>query len=313
MNTLRQRAGISPLSSGAAQLVLLTVLIAIINASVSRATELSLQEGLSASLAQGGGQSWIIWCSLLMAAHLIWTAQPLCSQWYLPIWLWPLMLLILLPLANTSWLAAIILSLVALIRVPLLQQKAAAAILLALSLRVPSAQAVFLLFSEQVLSFDAWLASGFVALIHDLPAGQIAAVANVITGPDGMQLLILTGCSAFTNLSLLLLLWFSINRYCCWQRSFRQWWLLVPIVLASLLTNTVRLGMMSFNQTYYEIIHNDWGATVFDLAQLLLTLLIAILGVRYEQNRYAAEPAGSARGSRSGVQDPADPKPVPTR
>ena len=105
---------------------------------------------------------------------------------------------------------------------------------------------------------------------------------NLISQVDSYGLLILTGCSSFVNLSLVLLFWLALSlRY---KPSLSG----IDFALASMLSvcvvalNTVRLTLMAIDQYWYQLFHDGNGALVIEFATFLLALLPIIWRKHYE-------------------------------
>jgi hypothetical protein len=138
-------------------------------------------------------------------------------------------------------------------------QRTAALILAVAALRAP-------LISEPLLAFDAALAASALALFME----GVYAEGNLVLGPDGARLVILTSCSSLANLSYALLFWFAVSRT------------LMPAVIACALVsqNVARLALMATSDAGYEIIHGPSGRLFFELLMLFMVTGITLLGVR---------------------------------
>lgn len=260
----------------------LVALLAVINA-ILPALLLSLsQQSLSEALLSGFGQSFIIWFSLYVCFQLYFSAPinekdcPPIRTWH---YLFALMLSIMLifPFALSSWICAAIASLTWRFCIPKAKRSSKRAyvslLLFALAIREPSAQFFLQIMAEQVLAIDAQLAF----LLLDLFSDQVSLQNNIIVNQEGTNLIILTGCSAFGNLSLALLLYISLAIYWSNKLVIKDIYKMLVLVILVLLCNSSRLALMTLSSESYTFIHDGLGANIFDTLILLLPVIILML------------------------------------
>lgn len=244
------------------------------------------QQGFMDAAASGFGRSFIVWLSLftclallVKAAKYLSLEQPTRRQIATKVSLTDTLCLLLLalallvPVALFSWLICSLCCLVWLARSSTATKaarlrRAAALLLLSIAAREPITQVLLHSFSAEILGFDTWL-SGLLLAGDE----QFSLRGNTINHQDGFSLVILTGCSAFTDLSLALLLWLTamlwLHQRLRWQDSYR----IVLITLLILATNATRLALMATGEQLYRFLHDDFGAQLFDLLVLVWPLV----------------------------------------
>jgi hypothetical protein len=146
-------------------------------------------------------------------------------------------------------------------------QRTAALILAVAALRAPLISATMSLLNEPLLAFDAALAASALALFME----GVYAEGNLVLGPDGARLVILTSCSSLANLSYALLFWFAVSRTLMPRMERRA---------ALVSQNVARLALMATSDAGYEIIHGPSGRLFFELLMLFMVTGITLLGVR---------------------------------
>lgn len=233
------------------------------------------QQGLFTALLNGLDRSPVVWLSLLACIGLVLRApkEParLNSMTLNQALLLSLLAaLLLIPVALLSWLICALAAWCWLQHTPVSQhcRRAAAILLISAALREPLTQLFLNGFAAQILNFDTWLSALF------LPSGESYQVnGNTINQSNGFSLLILTGCSAFTNLSLALLLWLTVmlwrHQHICWQDS----WRILLVCLLVLLLNGIRLALMATGPDLYHFLHDGAGAQITDVLLFLCPLL----------------------------------------
>ncbi len=250
------------------------------------ATALSVREsGWFAAFGGGFGHSFVLWLSLLVALRLTLGVReatytphpriyPVCAL---------ISLVLLIPSAMLSWL------LCALSAVLWHQHCAtrsvhriAAGLLVVIALREPMTHLLLKLFSGEILAVDAWLAVQVLGLIND----DFTLSGNIIAQSNGHSLLILTGCSAFGNLSLALLLWLALQLDRQRQVTGDDALRIAGVIFTVIAINTLRLSLMGINQHWYDLLHGDNGALICDS----LTLLAPLFFVRW-RTRHVSHPA----------------------
>jgi hypothetical protein len=101
---------------------------------------------------------------------------------------------------------------------------------------------------------------------------------NVITGPYGHGIVIISSCSSFHNLSLALLCWVTVSRL--WRQSWRARDFVIggAIGATMILFNVVRLCLMGWNIDLYHYWHDGIGGEIFAIGASLTILSISLYG-----------------------------------
>jgi len=179
-----------------------------------------------------------------------------------------LALLLVIPSATLSWLICALAAMLWRVNSRLKSSDFSAAVLMiALALREPVSQLSLSLFAEQILGFDSFLSS--LLLSGETDTTQMG---NIIVS-NNFNLLILTGCSAFNNASLALLLWLSLCLLLHQKTTAADSWRVLILLLLVVLTNSLRLSLMTWSIEDYQYFHRGTGATAFNDFSTLLPLL----------------------------------------
>ena len=150
---------------------------------------------------------------------------------------------------------------------------AAAIVLFALGAHLFVGRIVMLAFQSQIVVIDAFLVQHALWL-----TGETAPrVENSLVSENGFAIAIIGACSAFNNITLVML---AIVSAIAWIRprlylSDIRW--LVWGALTMLAINTFRLGLLAQSLESYRYWHNGVGNAYFEAAQTAVVLLIAYL------------------------------------
>jgi len=260
----------------------LLTLFAVANALLPAALTSIEQYTFMNALLSGFGQSFVIWFSLVVSA-VLWnrsTIKSFAHSRITYIFALLLSLALLIPLATINWLIC-----AACAAIWLTQYRddpyarASALLILAIAIREPTTKLCLTLFANQILSFDTWLTFLSLSFFNET---SFSMQDNLITQPDGYGLLILTGCSSFINLSLVLLFWLALSLRL--KPSLSR----IDIALASMLgvcvvaLNTFRLTLMAIDQYWYQLFHDGNGALIIELSTFLLAFLPVLWRKYYE-------------------------------
>lgn len=253
-----------------------------LNALLPAAARSVSESGWSAAFGGGFGHSFVLWLSLLVALRLTLgdrqTTHTPHPRIYLVCALISLVLLI--PSAMLGWLlCALSAALWHQHCATRSIQRVAAGLLVVIALREPMIHLLLQLFSGEILAVDAWLAVQVLGLISD----DFTLSGNIIAQSNGHSLLILTGCSAFGNLSLALLLWLALQLDRQRQVTGGDTLRMAGVIFTVIAINTLRLSLMGINQQWYDLLHGDDGALICDS----LTLLAPLIFVRW-RTRHAS-------------------------
>ena len=260
----------------------LTALVAIING-ILPALILSLDSSsIMDAFFSGFGQSFIIWFSLWVALHLYLADKtPYKVSEQRPNWQYllafTLSVSLIFPFALSSWLCATLAAFIWRANMSKEERRSgrgyAALLIIALAIREPCTQFFLQVTAEQVLALDAQLAFFLLQLFVE----GVSLQNNIIVNEQGANLIILTGCSAFGNLSLALLLYLSFKLYWFHTLDRKDGYRVLLLVFLVLLSNSSRLALMTLSHDSYAFIHDGLGADLFDTLVLMLPLLILLL------------------------------------
>lgn len=164
--------------------------------------------------------------------------------------------------------------------------RAGGAIMMAVAMREPVSKTLLDLFTEPLLAFDGWAAAYWLSMFYD----QVGHRGNLITGPDGHSLLILTGCSSFTNLSYSLLAWFAISRAFHFSFPLRVWMAGAGISVLVPVLNHLRLAWMGLDAEAYVFFHAGGGRHWFEIGIVLITCTLTLWGLRHAETQCVTDP-----------------------
>lgn len=148
--------------------------------------------------------------------------------------------------------------------------RAALIIMAAIAMREPIIMVLLKFFSVSVLSLDTLFVQHIVSLIGESSTRS----DNLIAMESGRTILILSGCSSVSNLSLILLGWLTYARMsrATWQRVDMV--ALISLVIMVIVMNWTRLTALTLSSEAYRMLHSDWGFQLYQLLLLGLAMLI---------------------------------------
>ena len=237
------------------------------------------ENGWWAALAGGFGVSFVVWFAYGAAvAQMVRTetsglrprdvGATLCAT----IWF-------CVPSATLSWLGVGVLALwVRYDKRTVARAQAGAAIFAFLAFREPAAQVLLNVFAETVLGLDAAL----VALVLNAVNGEGSVIGNMVSGANGHRLLVMTGCSSYTNVSLALLGWYALTHTVGGHWNLRTYVAGFGVAVSVVVLNIVRLTLMGLGPDPYRFFHDGFGVDVFQIGILTSTLLITWWGFRHD-------------------------------
>jgi exosortase/archaeosortase family protein len=185
------------------------------------------------------------------------------------------LVLVILPVGATSWLALTVLSLyILLFTNAASSQRRGAVILLSTTVPMLWSRLLFWFFASSILEIDASLVGWLLGTDR---------VGNMVRFADNSEhLVIFPGCSSLANMSLAFLCWVTIS-----QSVRHQWspqdvlWCLLALV-SVVAVNVSRLSLMGLSVWHYQAAHNQWGDMLANTLILGLAVGISMLGVRRE-------------------------------
>lgn len=251
--------------------------VGLINAMIRPILEHINEYGIRESLFGGFGISFIVWFALYCSFNLL--HQSTSSQINKRDIVISLIALLLLciPSALLSWVTLSIFAGYCSFFATALHTKLrnACLIMMAIALRVPLSDLCLKLSADAFLQFDAIATLTIVKTINP----EITRQGNILIGSSGHELLIMTGCSSFTNVSLALLLWFAIVRtqILVWNQNFNLY--ILPLCILIMSVNIFRLSMMTLSVDLYYFYHDGLGADITNTAILLIALLTALTAI----------------------------------
>lgn len=125
---------------------------------------------------------------------------------------------------------------------------------------------IFHLIKDAVLIGEAQAAAMFMNLF----GFNVAMNGAWLTGESGMRLHMVGACSIYTNLSLALLGYASVKAFLKQAIQKTDIVILLMLFAGLLMTNTVRLGLMTPSVGAYEYWHHGTGATIVAISQFAL-------------------------------------------
>ncbi len=242
------------------------------NALLPAAHKAYQEEGLIASITSGLGHSFVIWFSLIIVYRLaVRDRTPSAEKTLLlPVYL-VICLALMLPWAQLSWVCCAVAAWIwRSLASPQSASRTAAIVMFAVAIREPGTQICLTLFADQILNIDATLATSLLGLFSS--AAEVES--NIIKPDGGFSLMILTGCSAFGNLSLALLLWISLTLNLHLQMTPHDVIRAAVVISIVLLINSLRLAGMSLSEDWYNSLHTGLGAEIVNSLVLITPLLL---------------------------------------
>lgn len=157
-----------------------------------------------------------------------------------------------------------------------LSLRAAGVIFVAIGCNLFVGKIILMAFQAQVVSVDAFVVQQALWLTGD----AAPRVANRVVSESGFAISIVGACSAFQNISLMML---ATAAAVMWVRPRFQrsdlFWLAIGTVLVVTL-NSVRLGLMAQDYESYAHWHHGTGAEYIAVAQTALVILVAFFAAQ---------------------------------
>ncbi len=183
------------------------------------------------------------------------------------------LLLTVLPVAATAWLAITGLSVYLLIFNKIDDSaRRGALILLATTVPMLWSRMLFHFLAKPILEADAYL----VALVLGT-----ARTGNMVEFADHSgTLVIFEACSSLANISLALLCWVTISQFLRHQSRPTDVFWCVCACLSVVAVNILRISLMGLSVSHYQAIHDAAGDLIANTTILGLTVGICLWGVR---------------------------------
>jgi len=260
------------------QLALLTVWTCFINAIALPIRQDYYEGGIVTVISNGLGSNYIIWGAILLGTQRLWTSQKIRNNNDFLWLLLPAIILQLIPFASVAWVSA---SYAALIIIAFFPRKTlenlASTLIFCAMLREPTINIFLKVFGQSILSFDAYLAS----ITLNLMGYNNQLHSNIVAVDGGLPLLILTGCSAFTNLSFISLLWILVHVVIGQRKLVKPIQSLSALIVLCISINSIRLALMTFSIADYQFYHDGDGASYFQLLLFSLAFLFSYMRCHY--------------------------------
>jgi hypothetical protein len=186
-----------------------------------------------------------------------------------------LLLLIVLPIGATSWLAVTILSSYILIfGQPTGSLRRGAIVLLAVTVPMLWSRLIFYLFAKFILDIDATLVGWLLGT---------SRVGNVVEFADHSgSLVIFPACSSLANVSLALLCWVTVSQFAQhkWRPQDIFWCLLACSSVVAV--NVLRISLMGVSASFYVMLHSPVAEVLLSTIMLGLVVSISLAGIRHD-------------------------------
>lgn len=231
--------------------------------------------GFIESITTGFGISFIIWFSIFSSLFLIQNSNEKKATRNDFLFSFIALVLFMIPSSYISWITLSVYSLYTIFatRLDSYKLRNACLIMLAVSARTPLSDICLKIFSDSLLKFDA-IVTHFSSKMFN---PSITRHGNILVTDSNHELLIMTGCASFTNISLAILLWFTIIRSNVfkWQKHYNLY--ILPLCLSVMGLNIFRLSMMSFSKDLYFYYHDGLGANIINACILIVSILFAFI------------------------------------
>ena len=234
------------------------------------------EHGWLAALSGGFGIGFVIPAAFLLGLRLLYKAKPGDVEFLDWVLVVTALVVLLIPSATLAWLVTAALAVCAMSRFHSPRARAGLSVVLFAALRDPLATTLLKLFATPLLGTDAALTATLLGFFTEQASHQ----GNVVIGISGHQLLILTGCTSYTNLSMALLGWFALSKNSNPTFDRRQVIAGISIAVAVVSLNIIRLTIMALGPSPYHFFHDGAGTVIFEAALVLTTIGMTLVGVR---------------------------------
>jgi len=139
------------------------------------------------------------------------------------------------------------------------------------ALQQPASATIGMLFGGSILRVDQYFASLFVSLFAEVES----TLGNQIVVANGYPIALVWQCGVFQNITLCILVWFSILRVSITRTN----WIIVidgaVLCLAIFSINCLRLGAMALDQQLFQFWHTGIGASLLRLSIVGISIVMA--------------------------------------
>ncbi len=239
-----------------------------------------------ASLTETFGVNPIMWLALVLAARLQLKQMPKAIQWHDTALALLACVGFLIPSSLMAWLI-----LITYITYYLWRDRkdvasvAPLSIFFVLALREPIVFVSLKIFSEYVLSFDAFVSHLFINWFSN--ANQQVNNVIQIAGRNGF-IMVIEGCASIPNMTFAVVAWVAVMRtlFPAWRR--RDALFIALLMVSMLVINAIRIAVASHTDHLMDLLHNSWGRDVYDMAVLIVTIAFIFWGKHYHAKTQSA-------------------------
>jgi hypothetical protein len=117
---------------------------------------------------------------------------------------------------------------------------------------------------------------------------------NIITAPSGYSIVVLEGCSSFSNVSTALLAWVAFSRLERARWLKRDLIVGGAIVISQIVLNVARMYLMAQSYPYYLYWHDEGGKQIYVAIASAAAVLISVVGTHWAGRDRERERSGGA-------------------
>lgn len=157
------------------------------------------------------------------------------------------------------------------------RMRAAGAVFLAIASQQFWGRLVLNALAPELVNFDA-------ALVGEAMTHTVAGSTwrdNIITAPSGYSIVVLQGCSSFSNVSTALLAWVGFSRLERARWLPRDLFVGAAIVVTQIALNVARMYLMAQSYAYYLYWHDGDGKQIYVAAASAVAVLISVVGTHW--------------------------------
>jgi hypothetical protein len=155
--------------------------------------------------------------------------------------------------------------------------RAAGAVFLAIASQQFWGRLILSALGPELVNFDAAMVGE--AMIHTVRGSTWHD--NIITAPSGYSIVVLQGCSSFSNVSTALLAWVSFGRLERARWLPRDLFVGAAIVVSQIALNVARMYLMAQSYAGYLYWHDGDGKQIYAAAASAAAVLISVVGTNW--------------------------------
>jgi hypothetical protein len=119
---------------------------------------------------------------------------------------------------------------------------------------------------------------------------------NIITAANGYSIVVLEGCSSFSNVSTALLAWVAFGRLERARWLKRDLFVGLAIVITQVALNVARMYLMAQSVQNYLYWHDEGGKQIYVAAASAVAVLISVVGTHWARRATEVESSSSLEG-----------------